>query len=129
MVAPLIILGVPGFPGGPIEATAPQALIYGWVLQFGLALVPYFARRTFLKESNPALGGSWLSVGLANVGSALIWAGIFLTSITGLLHGVAYLLFAGAMLAVFAEMTDIVRKALHRLETLDSQDLDGLMRA
>ena len=32
-VAPLIILGVSGFPGAGIEATAPQALIYGWVLR------------------------------------------------------------------------------------------------
>lgn len=32
-VAPLIILGVPGFPGVGIEQNAPRALIYGWVLQ------------------------------------------------------------------------------------------------
>ncbi|MCK7526976.1 MAG: hypothetical protein MZV64_59920 [Ignavibacteriales bacterium] len=42
---------------GPIESTAPQALIYGWVLQFGIALIPYIARRFFLKEENPQLGG------------------------------------------------------------------------
>ncbi len=32
MVAPLILLGVPGFPGAGIEQSAPQALIYGWAL-------------------------------------------------------------------------------------------------
>lgn len=119
MVAPLILLGVPGFPGGPIEATAPQALIYGWVLQFGMALIPYFARRTFLKESSATLGGNWFSVGAANVGSALIWAGIFLTGITGLLHGIGYILFSAAMLTVFWEMAGMVRLALHRLEEFE----------
>jgi hypothetical protein len=34
LAAPLIILGVSGIPGADIEATAPQALIYGWMLQF-----------------------------------------------------------------------------------------------
>ncbi len=119
MVAPLIILGVPGFPGALIEATAPQALIYGWVLQFGMALIPYFARRTFLKDNSDTLGGSWLSVGAANLGSALIWAGIFLTSVTGQLHGVGYILFAVAMLTVFWEMAGMVRMGLHRLEEFE----------
>lgn len=119
MVAPLIILGVPGFPGGPIEATAPQALIYGWVLQFSMALVPYFARHTFLKEAHPALGGSWLSVALANVGSALIWAGIFLTGATGQLHGVAYALFAVAMSMIFVELAGMARTGLRRLEEIE----------
>lgn len=120
MVAPLIILGVPGFPGALIEATAPQALIYGWVLQFAMALIPYFTRRMFLKEDSSTLGGSWLSVGAANVGSGLIWAGIFLTGVTGQLHGIAYILFAVAMLAVFWEMAGTVRLALHRLEEIEA---------
>jgi hypothetical protein len=31
---------VSGCPGAGIEQNAPQALIYGWVLQFGYALLP-----------------------------------------------------------------------------------------
>ncbi|MCB0148864.1 MAG: hypothetical protein KDE01_14575, partial [Caldilineaceae bacterium] len=30
LVAPFILLGVAGIPGADVEATAPQALIYGW---------------------------------------------------------------------------------------------------
>ena len=69
MMAPFILLGI--FEAGPIKSTAPQALIYGWVLQFGIALVPYIARRFFLKEENPTTrrllgkpsgGNSWESV-------------------------------------------------------------------
>ncbi len=119
MVAPLIILGVPGFPGPVIESNAPQALIYGWVLQFGMALIPFVTRRTFLKDDVPRLGGSWLSLTTANLGSSLIWAGIFLTGRTGLLHGLAYSLFAVAMLAVLWELAGLVRQALQRLEAFE----------
>jgi len=48
LVAPLIILKVPGFPGAGIEQNAPQALTYGWVLQFGYALLPYILARALL---------------------------------------------------------------------------------
>ena len=60
LIAPLTLLKL--IEAGPVEATAPQALIYGWVLQFGVALIPYIARRFFLKEENPQLGGSWGSL-------------------------------------------------------------------
>ena len=119
MAAPLIILGVPGFPGPVIESTAPQALIYGWVLQFGMALVPYVARRIVLKDDEARLGGSWLSFTTANLGSALIWAGIFLTGLTSLLHGLAYALFAMAMLAVFWELIGVLRQARPGLEAFE----------
>ncbi|MCA9889935.1 MAG: hypothetical protein KC546_16260, partial [Anaerolineae bacterium] len=61
LIAPLIILGVPGFPGAGIEQNAPQALIYGWVLQFSYAVLPFLFRKAFLVE--PArLGGNWFSL-------------------------------------------------------------------
>ena len=50
MMAPLILLGVAGIPGPTIEQNAPQALIYGWVFQFGFAMLPFFFRRAFLAE-------------------------------------------------------------------------------
>src|SRR5690606_23423859 len=78
LIAPLIIMKVPGFPGAGIEATAPQALIYGWVLQFSFALVPYFLGRIFMADRAAQLGGSWWSLLLGHVGSAFIWASIFI---------------------------------------------------
>ena len=116
LVAPLILLGVPGFPGAGIEATAPQALIYGWVLQFAFALLPYFLRRFLAGEETPRLGGSWLSVFTVNVGGVLIWASIFLTEQHATLHGLAYLFFVLSMLPIAWEMGQISRSALHRLE-------------
>ncbi len=108
-VAPLIILGVPGFPGAGIEATAPQALIYGWVLQFGYALIPYFAGRYLVGESAPRLGGTWLSLAAVNIGSALVWASIFLLGWQGMLHGTAYAFYALSMIPVALQLGRMVR--------------------
>jgi len=116
LVAPLILLGVPGFPGAGIEATAPQALIYGWVLQFAFALLPYFMRRFLAGEESPRLGGSWLSLLAINVGSGLIWASIFLTEQQATLSGLGYGFFVLAMLPIAWEMGQISRSALRRLE-------------
>jgi cytochrome c oxidase cbb3-type subunit 1 len=116
LVAPLILLGVPGFPGAGIEATAPQALIYGWVLQFTFALLPYFMRRFLAGEESPRLGGSWLSLLAVNVGSGLIWASIFLIEQQATLSGLGYGFFVLAMLPVAWEMGQISRSVLQRLE-------------
>lgn len=116
VIAPLILLGVPGFPGAGIEANAPQALIYGWVLQFGYALVPYFVRRLFLHESTPVLGGSWFSLVAIHLGSALIWIGIFVTPYQGLLHGTAYALFVASMLPIVLQLGRLVGRGVQRLQ-------------
>lgn len=116
LVAPLIILGVPGFPGAGIEATAPQALIYGWVLQFAVALLPYFVGRFLAGDENAPLGGNWLSVLSINVGSGLIWASIFLIGQQALLHGSGYLFFVLGMLPVAWQMGRVSHAALQRVE-------------
>ena len=84
---------------GPIESTAPQALIYGWVLQFGIALIPYIARRFFLKEENPQLGGCWGSLAAATLGSLFVWASIFIVLAGGALYGIGFGLYALALIS------------------------------
>lgn len=98
LIAPLILLGVPGFPGAGIEATAPQALIYGWVLQFAYALIPYFVMRYIQHDPQPRLGGSWVSLLAVHAGSALVWASIFVEAWRGPLHGAGYAFYALSML-------------------------------
>ncbi len=100
-MAPFVILGVPGISGSGVEASAPQALIYGWVLQFGFALVPYFFRRAIQpNQEDSQLGGTWFSLWTVNLGGAFLWASIFIESIQGLLHGTAYLLWALSFLPI-----------------------------
>ncbi len=117
LVAPLILFGVPGFPGNGIEANAPQALVYGWVLQFGYALIPYFVRRSFLPDETPKLGGTRLSLITVHLGGILLWASIFAEgAIRGILHGSAYLAWTISLLPIVIEVWQIVRSGLERIE-------------
>jgi hypothetical protein len=116
LVAPLIILGVPGFPGAGIEQNAPQALIYGWVLQFGYAFLPYFFRRAFLPGERARLGGSWFSLVTVNLGGLFLWASIFIPEYQGFLHGTAYALWAVSIVPIAIDLWRIVRAGMARLE-------------
>ena len=116
MMAPLLLLGI--LEAGPIESTAPQALIYGWVLQFGIALIPYIARRFFLKDEKPQLGGCWASLALANLGSVLVWVSIFSGTAEGIVYGIAFVLYALAMIHPLKELAEIARDGLKKYETV-----------
>ena len=116
LIAPLIILGVPGFPGAGIEATAPQALIYGWVLQFGFALIPYFAGRYLMGEEKSRLGGNWISLSMVNIGSALVWASIFILPWQNILHGTAYIFYVISMIPVAMQVGRMVQSKFAETE-------------
>jgi len=116
MVAPLIILKIGNMPGADIEATAPQALVYGWMGQFLFAVVPYLAARWLLRDPKARLGGNWLSLIAANLGSALIWASIFLIDVRSPLHAIAYVLLGISLVAAAWETGVITRTALRRAE-------------
>jgi hypothetical protein len=112
IVAPLILLKVPGFPGTGIEANAPQALIYGWILQFGYALLPYFFARLLTPDRPAVLGGNWFSLITVNLGSAFLWASIFVKDYQALLHGTAYALWVVSLIPVVLQLWRIVHQAL-----------------
>ena len=114
-MAPFIMLGI--VAGAPIEQTAPQALIYGWVLQFGVALIPYIARRFFLKEETPKLGGNWLSLAGVTLGSVFVWASIFLVDIRGVLYGIGFAIYALAMIPPVKELFEIARDGFKKIES------------
>ncbi len=117
LMAPLIVLKVPGFPGAGIEQSAPQALIYGWALQFGYALLPYLFAR-WLQPGQPAkLGGSWLSLAAAHLGAVALWASIFVKDYQAPLHGAAYALWGISFIPVMLELWRITQAGLARWET------------
>lgn len=116
LVAPLIILEVPGFPGVGIEQNAPQALIYGWVLQFGYAFIPFFFYRMFLPHEPARLGGSWFSLVTVNLGGFFLWASIFLLNFQAVLHGAAYLFWTLSMIPIVLTLWRIVHDGLARLD-------------
>lgn len=114
LAAPLILLHF--LKSGPIESTAPQALIYGWVLQFGIALIPYIARRFFLKEPDPALGGCWGSLAAATLGSIFVWVSIFIVPVQGLLYGIGFAFYMLALIHPLKELAQIAREVLQKAE-------------
>lgn len=116
LIAPLIILEVPGFPGAGIEQSAPQALIYGWVLQFGYALIPYLFRRVLLGDPASHLGGNWFSLLTVHAGGILLWAGIFVPNQQGMLHGIAYGLWFASLLPITYEIWRIVQGGMRQTE-------------
>jgi hypothetical protein len=62
------------------------------------------------------LGGNWLSLATVNLGSALIWASIFLIDLRAPLHGVAYVLLGVSLLAAAWESGALTLTALRRAE-------------
>lgn len=124
LVAPLIILKVPGFPGAGIENNAPQALIYGWVLQFGYAVLPYVFSRLFHPDQEAELGGSVVSLIAVHLGGGIFWAGIFLTEIQGVLHGTAYTLWVLSILPILSQLWSILQKAPNQESDLPATILD-----
>lgn len=112
LFAPFILLGMAGFPTAAVEGNAPQALIYGWALQLGVALFPFLYARALLGPEAARLGGSWLSVAALNLGSFLLFAGIFDEPRRAVLHMSAYLLWTVALVPFLAQLYRISRSAL-----------------
>ena len=103
-VAPLVLLEVEGFAAAGVEQNAPQALIYGWVLQFGYALLPYLFAQTWLGEEHASLGGSWFSLVTVHLGGVFLWASIFILPLQAVLHGAAYALWFVSMLPILRQL-------------------------
>lgn len=117
LVAPLIILKVPGFPGAGIEQNAPQALIYGWVLQFAYALLPYLFTRFFLPNEPAKLGGTWFTLFTVHMGGVFLWASIFITDYHAVLHGTAYALWAASLIPIVLDLWRIARAGWAQMES------------
>ncbi|MBI5713601.1 MAG: hypothetical protein HZC38_09300 [Chloroflexi bacterium] len=124
LVAPLILLKVPGFPGAGIEANAPQALVYGWVLQFAYALIPYLFTRFFLPKEESKLGGNWFSLIVVHLGGAFLWVSIFVKDYQAILHGTAYALWLISMIPILIDLWRITRAGFSRLE-MDGDAVSG----
>ena len=123
-MAPFVILKVGGVASAPVEATAPQALIYGWVLQFAFAFIPYALARFWLREEQPRLGGTWLSVLFVNLGSLFIWLSIFIQSMRDPLQGAAYTFYVIAIIPVAWTLFKQVERNIETAEARASASIE-----
>ncbi len=116
-MAPFVIFNIESpLPAAALESTTPQALIYGWLLQFGFAILPYFFYRFFISEKGAELGGTWVSFGLVNVGSVFLWASILILPMRTVLHGTAYALWALAFIPVAIDLWKKVNVGMEKAE-------------
>jgi len=116
-MAPFVIFGIESvLPAKLLETTTPQALIYGWLLQFGYAIVPYFFHRFFVNEEEAELGGSWLSFWLVNLGAIFLWLGIFIEPVRGLLYGAAYIVWMVSFIPVLIDLWKKTKTGMAKAE-------------
>lgn len=126
LFAPLILLKVPGIPGAQIEAAGPQIMVYGFLLQFGYAIIPYFFSRIFTPEQEAQLGGNRFSFALINLGAALPWFGVLIPSLThlyGTLFSISYLLWVIATVPIALSLWKTVQTGMARFESNTAQVL------
>jgi len=109
--APLMVLLRPGFSPAGLEQTAPQVLIYGWLLQYGYALLPYLLRRALAPRQAASLGGSWLSLAAVHAGGVFLAASILSTRLSTPLLGAAYLLWSISLLPIVRQVWQILNAA------------------
>jgi hypothetical protein len=108
LAAPLIYILKPDISTASIEQTAPQVLIYGWMLQFGYALLPYLLRKAVAPQQAAELGGSWFSLVAAHAGGFFLGASILIPDLNAQLLGVAYLLWFISSLPIVRQSWQIM---------------------
>jgi cytochrome c oxidase cbb3-type subunit I len=117
---------------GPVVVFLPQArlarslasqggplLIFGWIMQFLLAVLPYLYSRAFnpaVPGGKPAeLGGDWLSLVAVNGGAILYLAGLLMPGSAVVLQGLAFAAWMVAMLPVAVRLWRTVQSATERV--------------
>lgn len=90
VVAPLIVARATDFPVQEISGSGGPILIFGWILQFGYALVPYLFTRLFESDKPARLGGTWLSLTTVHIGSVLFWVSLFFPNVEQVSRASAY---------------------------------------
>ncbi|MDH5645860.1 MAG: hypothetical protein OEZ01_07620, partial [Candidatus Heimdallarchaeota archaeon] len=96
LLAPFVLLKIPAF--SMVEYLAPQALVYGWIVQLTIALLPFILRNSFT-PNQAKLGGNVFSLITVNVGALSLWISIFSSSLRGVFQGIAYLFWFFALMS------------------------------
>lgn len=105
VVAPFIVAKASEyFPVDEVAGSGGPILIYGWILTFGLAVIPYFFAQVFQPNRAARLGGSWAGLVAAHAGSLLFWLGLFFPTAQAWLRAGAFLLWLMALLPMLIDI-------------------------
>lgn len=117
VVAPLVVAG--GGFGAEVAGSGGPILIFGWILQFGYALIPFLFSWVFVPHQPAQLGGTWLSLATSNGGSLLYWISMFLAAGQSPVRGVAYLLWIISLIPI---LMSLMASMSNRLEQIRDQE-------
>jgi cytochrome c oxidase cbb3-type subunit I len=121
LLMPLVSLEIVGMPGASAEQSAPPALVYGWLLQFAYAVLPFLLRRWLMPDQPARLGGSWFSLVAVHLGVILTALSIFNVAQQAQLQGAAYAAWAASVFPAAIELWRPLRAALARLDEQSPQ--------
>jgi cytochrome c oxidase cbb3-type subunit I len=118
-----VMLGPERVPLARLESGITQGLIYGWILQLVLALLPIMVLRSRLDRTAPVIRrheGSWFTLIVLNASVAVIWLASLLLpqSLVGPVVSVAYLFVIAAILPYLR----ILWRGLYRPESVEQHE-------
>lgn len=116
VVAPLIVARATDFPVQEISGNGGPILIFGWIVQFGYALVPYLFTRFFEPNKPAYLGGTWLSLVTVHIGSILFWVSLFFPNVEAVSRALAYGFWMISGLPILAVLWKSLRSGMQRVE-------------
>lgn len=116
VVAPLIVARAADFPVQEISGSGGPILIFGWILQFGYALVPYLFTRFFEPDKPARLGGTCLSLATVHIGSVLFWVSLFFPNVEQVSRALAYAFWILSGLPILMSLWKSFRSGVQRVE-------------
>jgi cytochrome c oxidase cbb3-type subunit I len=124
-MAPLVVYARGTAVAGAIAGEGSLVLIYGWLLAFALALLPYLLESRLSPGREAKLWGTWLTLAAGHLATTLYTASLFLIDIRGLLQAAAFLLWGIAFWPVLMRSWRIVAAATARLEEIELEPASG----
>ncbi len=91
IVAPYIVANASdSFPVEEVAGGGGPILIYGWIMTFLAAALPFFTPKSRPAPAAGSVGGSWYSLAFMHIGSIFFWAALFLPPVQKMLRAGAF---------------------------------------
>ncbi len=124
VVAPLIVARATDFPVQEISGSGGPILIFGWIVQFGYALMPYLFTRFFEPNKTPRLGGTWLSLVTVHLGGILFWVSLFFPNVEAVSRALAYGFWIVSGLPILISLWRSLRISVQKAEQVQTKNLE-----
>ena len=124
VVAPLIVASATDFPVQEVSSSGGPILIFGWILQFGYALVPYLFTRFFQPNKPARLGGTWLSLVTVHLGGILFWVSLFFPNVEAVSRALAYGFWIVSGLPILISLWGSLRSGMQKVEESQAVSLE-----